>query len=221
MLSSCSRAVNRPAVVRAWTGGTQVRKITIVLALLLTACVNAGPEVILTNADGKKMSCGHYQSPAVQVGEYVAAANLANGSVNSCVEKYAAQGYGVPIPERRINAVAYTAAGPLHDAGATSPIQTYIIAAGTKGRFGFIRPDGVTCEGSFSTMQGTGANGLVVKYHDLIGLSLPTDNMVVGVALGSCRNGASFQAEYYVVRGTDSGFGVAVDGDGNVYKILT
>jgi len=44
--------------------------------------------------------------------------------------------------------------------------------------------------------------------------------MVGGLAIGACSNTATFQAEYYVVPNLDSGFGVATDSDGNIYKII-
>jgi hypothetical protein len=45
--------------------------------------------------------------------------------------------------------------------------------------------------------------------------------MELGIAIGSCENGASFQAEYYVIYDTDNGFGVATDSQGNVYKTIS
>ena len=44
--------------------------------------------------------------------------------------------------------------------------------------------------------------------------------MVGGLAVGTCSNSATFQAEYYVVPGVDSGFGAATDSDGNVFKLI-
>ena len=194
-----------------------MKKLALFAAFSLSACVNASPEIILTNADGKQVSCGHYQSAAVNAGEYVAAANIANGNVNSCIEKYGRLGYGAM---RQVPVAAYAALGPIHDAGHTGKLQGVVIAQGTKGKFGLMRPDGVTCEGSFVTTPGA-STGLLVKYRDVIGLSVSTNGMLAGIALGSCSNGAQFQGEYYVVANTDNGFGVAADSDGNVYKVIS
>lgn len=186
----------------------------------LAACVS-GPKIYMTNEAGDRIDCGSLQTAAVQSGEYLAAAAIANNGVRGCVERHQATGYEVEVPRRAIKAVAYAAAGPLHDKGYTGAIQGLIVAQGTKGKFVMQRPDGVSCEGSFATMQGQGENALIVKYRDVVGINLSVDGMIPGMALGSCTNGVQFQAEYYVVRGTDNGFGVGVDGDGNIFKIIS
>jgi len=54
----------------------------------------------------------------------------------------------------------------------------------------------------------------------VVGIAADPAGMVGGLAIGACSNGGSFQAEYYVVPGVDSGFGAATDSDGNVYKVI-
>lgn len=199
-----------------------MNKVAVLVAFLLAGCAS-GPTIYMTNGDGTQVSCGSLQTAAGsgQGSVTSVAAVLANESVKSCVAKHQAAGYQIAVPTRQIPVAAYAAVGPIHDAGYNGPIKAVLIAQGSKGKFGVVRPDGVTCEGNFVTMQGAAPSGLIVKYRDVIGLSVNTSGMVTGVALGSCSNGASFQGEYYVVYNTDNGFGVATDGDGNVYKVIS
>ncbi len=147
-------------------------------------------------------------------------AEMANDQVRACIEKYAKAGYQLDVPAVPLKTAVYAVAGPLHDRGMTGLIQGLMVVQGTKGKFGFQRPDGIVCEGSFATF-GSGESALLVRYRDVVGISFSTDGMLKGMALGSCTNGAQFQGEYFVSPGTNNGFGVATDSDGNVYKALS
>ncbi len=207
-----------------------MKKFGVAVLVLLAGCA-ATQKIYMTNAAGQRVSC---DAPAGG-GDFFSAMGAAvipntmnqvredgaRGAV-SCIEQYQRAGYAVEVPARPIRAVAYAVAGPLHDKGFTGAIQGMIVAQGTKGRFLVQRPDGVSCEGNFATFQGSGGpDRMIVRYREVVGISISTDGMVPGMSLGSCTNGAQFQAEYYVVRGTDTGFGVGTDSDGNVYKILS
>lgn len=122
---------------------------------------------------------------------------------------------------RQISVSMYPAAGPLKDGGSSSALAGVVAGIGTSGTFSFARPDGVACSGRWTTLQTKPESGsLVDKYQKLTGLPANVSGMVGGLAVGACSNSASFQAEYYAVPGADSGYGVATDSDGNIYKLI-
>lgn len=115
----------------------------------------------------------------------------------------------------------YPAAGPLQESGKVQPITGSVGGIGTAGTFSFTRPDGISCDGKWTTLQSKPAAGsLLDRHRDVIGLGANPEGMVGGLAIGACSNGGSFQAEYYVVPNIDSGFGAATDSDGNIYKVI-
>jgi len=122
---------------------------------------------------------------------------------------------------RSIQVSLYPAGGPLQRSGKTQPITGTVGGVGTTGTFAFTRPDGVNCDGRWTTLQSKPAAGsLLDKHRDVLGIAANPGGMVGGLALGACSNGGSFQAEYYVVPTVDSGFGAATDSDGNIYKVI-
>lgn len=122
---------------------------------------------------------------------------------------------------RSIQVSMYPAGGPLQRAGKTQPITGSVGGVGTTGTFAFTRPDGVNCDGRWTTLQSKPAAGsLLDKHRDVLGIAANPEGMVGGLALGACSNGGTFQAEYYVVPTVDSGFGAAMDSDGNIYKVI-
>jgi hypothetical protein len=122
---------------------------------------------------------------------------------------------------RTIQVSMYPASGPLQKSGKTQAITGNVGGIGTAGTFTFSRPDGVTCDGRWTTLQSKPQSGsLLDKHRDVVGIASNPEGMVGGLAIGSCSNGGSFQAEYYVVPNIDSGFGAATDSDGNIYKII-
>lgn len=122
---------------------------------------------------------------------------------------------------RRIQVSMYPAGGPLQKSGKTQPITGNVGGVGTAGTFSFARPDGVNCDGKWTTLMSKPASGsLLDKHRDVVGIAANPEGMVGGLAIGSCSNGGSFQAEYYVVPNIDSGFGAATDSDGNIYKVI-
>lgn len=122
---------------------------------------------------------------------------------------------------RSIQVSMYPAGGPLQKSGKTQPITGNVGGVGTTGTFTFTRPDGVNCDGRWTTLQSKPAVGsLLDKHRDVVGIAANPEGMVGGLALGACSNGGSFQAEYYVVPNIDSGFGAATDSDGNIYKVI-
>ncbi len=122
---------------------------------------------------------------------------------------------------REINVSMYPADGPLKKSGKTQALTGKVGGVGTAGSFAFTRPDGVSCDGKWTTLQSQPqADSLIVKYHEVTGISSSVSGMVGGLAVGACSNSATFQAEYYVVPTADSGFGVATDSNGNVYKLI-
>ena len=123
--------------------------------------------------------------------------------------------------QRQISVQMYPAAGPVKDGGYSAAIAGVVAGVGTSGTFSFARPDSVTCNGRWTTLQSKPQSGsLVDKHQKLTGLPATVSGMVGGLAIGACSNSASFQAEYYAVPGADSGFGVATDSDGNIYKLI-
>ncbi len=138
-------------------------------------------------------------------------------------------GMNIDIPEardagsdaRKIQVSMYPAAGPLQRSGKTQPITGNVGGIGTTGTFSFVRPDGVGCDGRWTTLQSKPASGsLLDKHRDVVGIAANPEGMVGGLAIGACTNGGTFQAEYYVVPTIDSGFGAATDSDGNIYKVI-
>lgn len=122
---------------------------------------------------------------------------------------------------RRIQVSMYPAGGPLQKSGKTQPITGNVGGVGTAGTFAFTRPDGVNCDGKWTSLMSKPASGsLLDKYRDVVGIAANPEGMVGGLAIGACSNGGSFQAEYYVVPNIDSGFGAATDSDGNIYKVI-
>lgn len=129
-----------------------------------------------------------------------------------------------PVAEaggREIQVSMYPADGPLKKSGKTQAVPGKVGGVGTAGTFAFTRPDGVSCAGKWTTLQSQpGADSLLTKYGAVTGISSKVSGMVGGLAIGACSNSATFQAKYYVVPTADSGFGVATDSNGNVYKII-
>lgn len=123
--------------------------------------------------------------------------------------------------ERRILVSMYPASGPLQKSGKTQPITGNVGGVGTAGTFSFSRPDGIDCDGKWTTLLSKPASGSLLDTHrDVVGIAGNPEGMVGGLAIGTCSNGSSFQAEYYVVPNIDSGFGAATDSDGNIYKVI-
>jgi len=131
-------------------------------------------------------------------------------------------GAAVAAPASRdINVAMFPAAGPIRQGGQASPLAGTVSGVGTSGTFTFTRPDSVNCTGRWTTLQNKPQSGsLMDKHREVLGMSQSADGMVGGLAIGACSNNASFEAEYYVTPGVDSGFGAASDSDGNVYKII-
>jgi len=122
---------------------------------------------------------------------------------------------------RVIQVSMYPASGPLQKSGKTQPITGDVGGVGTTGTFIFTRPDGVKCDGRWTTLQSKPASGsLLDKHRDVVGIGTDPAGMIGGLAIGACSNGGNFQAEYYVVPNVDSGFGAATDSDGNIYKVI-
>lgn len=122
---------------------------------------------------------------------------------------------------RMIQVSMYPASGPLQKSGKTQPITGNVGGVGTVGTFSFTRPDGVNCDGKWTTLMSKPQSGsLLDKHRDVVGIGANPEGMVGGLAIGACSNGGSFQAEYYVVPNIDSGFGAATDSDGNIYKVI-
>ncbi|MBY0511727.1 MAG: serine protease, partial [Rhodospirillaceae bacterium] len=122
---------------------------------------------------------------------------------------------------REIKVMMFPAAGPVKDSGHSGALAGVAAGVGTSGTFTFARPDNVSCNGRWTTLQTKPQSGsLVDKHKQVTGLPAEVTGMVGGLAIGSCSNAASFQAEYYAVPGADSGFGAAEDSDGNIYKII-
>jgi serine protease Do len=126
-----------------------------------------------------------------------------------------------PPAQRDITVAMFPAAGPMRQSGTSSPLAGTVSGIGGSGSFTFTRPDNVSCTGRWTTLQTKPASGsLMDKHRDVLSMSQSTDGMVGGLAIGACSNNGSFEAEYYVTPGVDSGFGAATDSDGNIYKII-
>ena len=127
----------------------------------------------------------------------------------------------LPAGGRTIQVSMYPAVGPLQKSGKTQAITGNVGGVGGAGTFAFTRPDGVKCDGKWTTLQSKPATGSLLDTHrQTLGIGADPAGMVGGLAIGACSNGGTFQAEYYVVPNADSGFGAATDSDGNIYKVI-
>lgn len=95
------------------------------------------------------------------------------------------------------------------------------------GAFEVTMPDGEKCHGKWSSAAGvmhtTTTSTLWTKYGPITGLGSSITNVPGvnrGQAMSFCSSGKSLEAEFLTGSGTANGYGVAVDSDGNIYKLL-
>jgi hypothetical protein len=122
----------------------------------------------------------------------------------------------------------YPVKGPYADLK-IKPVITAIahdVQRGT-GVFEVTMPDGEKCLGKWSSAAGvmrTSTTGTIwTKYGPIVGVGSTTSNVPGvnrGQAMSFCGSGTTLEAEFLTGSGTANGYGVAVDSNGNVYKML-
>jgi hypothetical protein len=95
------------------------------------------------------------------------------------------------------------------------------------GVFEVTMPDGEKCLGKWSSAAGvvnTSTTGTIwIQYGPIVGVGSTTANVPGvnrGQAMSFCGSGTSLEAEFLAGSGTTNVYGVAVDSNGNVYKLL-
>jgi hypothetical protein len=95
------------------------------------------------------------------------------------------------------------------------------------GVFEVTMPDGEKCLGKWSSAAGvvhSSTTGTIwTKYGAIVGVGSTTSNVPGvnrGQAMSFCESGRSIEAEFLTGSGTANGYGVAVDSNGNIYKLL-
>lgn len=99
--------------------------------------------------------------------------------------------------------------------------------SGNTGPLTLTLPSGETCQGQWSSAApqqvSVSSGGMFTMYGPAAGYSVTAGN-VPGVNRGevfmSCDQGATVQAEFFTGSGTASGYGVARDSFGNIYKMV-
>lgn len=201
-----------------------------VLLVLLAGCAAQGEIIYLRSASGEQVQCGPYQTAAPVVRAFAPETSTpqmaeAEGRLRNCVSDYQRQGFqrtSTPggVQEAIIPVHLYIVSGPLARSG-VAEIPGVVSSTGMSGRFGFVRPDGVKCQGNWSTVtvEAVSNTSLLGQYGAAAGVSTNSTNVGRGQAFGVCDGGGSFQAEYYAGR-ANAGAGVARDSDGNLYRLL-
>ena len=98
---------------------------------------------------------------------------------------------------------------------------------GNNGSLTFALPDGVPCEGEWSSAAGVqttfGAGALFTQYGPIYGSGYSVTSgggQNPGSAIAICTDGTQFEIEFITGGGTANGFGFARDTRGNVYRML-
>jgi hypothetical protein len=123
----------------------------------------------------------------------------------------------------------YPVAGPY---AAVVPLPVVkAIASGIEGNSGTITmtmPNGEKCKGTWSSVapqySAVTTGSLFSVYGGTIYGSTVSSGLLPGVnkgqAFAPCDKGTTVNAEFYTGSGTASGYGIAKDSNGNVYKML-
>lgn len=122
----------------------------------------------------------------------------------------------------------YPVEGP---ASVQAPVQvlhaTINGITGNNGSLTFALPDGVPCEGEWSSAAGVqttfGAGSLFTQYGPVYGSGYAITSgggQNPGRAIATCTDGTRFDIEFVTGGGTANGFGFARDTRGNVYRVL-
>lgn len=99
---------------------------------------------------------------------------------------------------------------------------------GNSGKLSVTMTGGEKCQGRWSSVApryaGTSSGSLLTTYGAAAGFTATQTGIVPGVnrgeAMAVCGGGRTIEVEFYTGSGTASGYGVARDSDGNVYKLL-
>lgn len=100
--------------------------------------------------------------------------------------------------------------------------------AGNSGKLTITLANGQVCVGRWSSVApqyaGVTTGSLFNTYGAIAGFSSVASGIVPGInrgqAFASCPDGNTIEAEFFTGSGTADGYGVAKDGEGNVYKML-
>jgi hypothetical protein len=122
----------------------------------------------------------------------------------------------------------YPVKGPLSERNPV-PVLTAKVDGiwGNTGNINLTLPDGEECHGRWSSAAGVAVNfGMVnlrSQYQYLSGSGLSVGN-VPGVNRGEAvavgNRGTIIEIEFYTGSGTASGYGIAADNKGNIYRII-
>ena len=122
----------------------------------------------------------------------------------------------------------YPIEGPLsqQDPFPTLVVTSTASTAGTNRRLSFTMPDGATCTGTFSQVNPGqpsvafdslfSQHGTVSEYSVAVG-NVPAASK--GRAFAVCSDNTRFDMEYFAGSGV-SGYGIAKDTNGNVYRMI-
>jgi hypothetical protein len=122
----------------------------------------------------------------------------------------------------------FPTAGPLHQKK-PSPVLLATVEniTSNSGPFSVLYPDGDYCSGRWASiapqMVSVGWGNLFNAYGGLAGVSTSIANLPginKGEAMAVCQSGNRLKVEFYTGSGTASGTGIAVDDNGNVFKLI-
>lgn len=130
----------------------------------------------------------------------------------------------------------FPTSGPFMQAKLVQPIIASAVGvSNNSGNISLILPDKESCTGKYSVIAPTfsiasaGASSiqlssnLVNAWGSVYGANFTVGNPASinrGQAMLACDRGTTIQVEFFTGSGTGSGYGVAQDSNGNVYKVL-
>jgi hypothetical protein len=122
----------------------------------------------------------------------------------------------------------YAVEGPLNAGGPTPPLDVKVDGIlGNNGKLSFAKADGVECSGEWSSAAGSGVSvtsGSLIGTYGASYLSAVSvssgSGQNPGLAFAQCADGTTFDIEFVTGSGTASGFGIARDSAGNIYRLL-
>jgi len=118
--------------------------------------------------------------------------------------------------------------GPLSKQTPVPTIQATVNGiTGNSGEITLAMPDGESCFGKWSSAAGAGigagTGSLISKYGPVYGVGASVNTGTrqnPDLAFLSCDQGRTIQIEFVRGTGTASGFGIAKDNKGNIYRVL-
>lgn len=120
----------------------------------------------------------------------------------------------------------YPVSGPLFNENKTLPLKATVNGVlGNNGSIFLKQSNDVVCEGEWSSAAGAqttiSSTSLIGQYGSLVGISQTSGGgQNPGQAVVICPDGNSYTIEFLTGGGTSSGFGVAKDRNGNIFRVL-